>query len=389
METEQLSKKEIKRRGKCEASYDVIAPKIGLNSTMTVNEQVQKLIYHADEIMTRICQNADLIKIDYFEQVQEITPIQKPQWMEFVKLAVDSTNGTITDKKMDKIQESFENSVYVTSLRMKFIDTFVKSSGSTKVEWPEKEQEIPLPVLAEFESNSDFEILLQKAVSTRTYLDKVLWPEYNEVSEAFQFITAYKYNQHQFKDLVDMWHYRHGGYPSENSAPKLWAKINSFAYITKLMRSFNLTQIEKELKRFGITITFDETNEKLLQNWSDVVFAFMDSKLYTIRNVEKENIAEIYPDLQLDSIILNYKDKWLAFAEDTREIYEIPNLKFPNSYPTLEYELDEYNKDSFAPLFLSENCSAEFTNYVNSNFAELFDEEYEQIDDYDEDEDEE
>lgn len=365
-----LTKKQIRDRQKCEDSYNVIKDVLELNSSMTVNEQVQKIIYHTDSILTEICEHADLIKIDYLEQVQEIFPIARAQWMEFVKLAVNSATGSISDKHVSKMEESFENSIFITSQRMKFMDTFIKSSGSTKIEFPEKEQDIPLPQLSEFESSEEFELLLQQAVTTRLHLNQVLWPQYFEACEAFQYITNFKFDKNDFKVLVDMWHYRHGGYPNESSVPKLWGIINSFSYVTKLMREFELPQIEQELKRFGITITFDaDINQEALRTFSDASSALLDAEMFVI---PEEHTSEVYykaEDLPLDAIFLKHNNKYLVFAGDTREIYDITDTYF-NQIDIQNY-LIPYTQDSLQPLFLSENSSDILKTYVTNNFSEF------------------
>lgn len=360
MESNPLSKKEIRYRNKCELSYEAIASKLSLTPSMTVNEQVWKMVLDADEVLTNICTLADLIKIDYLAEAQELVNITKGTWTEFVRLATESANGTVTDKKLEKLNESFIHNTFTTSQRMKFIETYIANQGGAVLELPDADQDIPLPELEEFTSNEEFELLLHKAVNTRNEINQLLWPTFYQISEAFEYITNYKHDKNNFKEIVDMYHYRYGGYPSESTPPKLWSIINRFTHITKLLQEFEIPLIEKELKRFGITVSFTDINQNIHKSFGEHIEYFLDADIYNISNDIK--VSEMYPELSLDAYILSYQDKQIAFAPDTREIYQIA-IDIP-----LEY-LKITNNDTFELLEIPDTeIEEEFGNWLNDNF---------------------
>lgn len=74
-----------------------------------------------------------------------------------------------------------------------------------------------------------------------------------------------------------MYYYRNGGYPSEDSKPKLWSIINSFVYAVKTMKDLEIDYVNKELKRFGLDVTFNEMDSDNLYNFEDDYYEISNS----------------------------------------------------------------------------------------------------------------
>lgn len=249
--------KEALRKEKLKSSYEIVAPMLQIEHLLE-KEQVRKIVFAADSILKEICENADHIKIDLLSDAQEFAPVERRQWVEFVQLATELTKNAISVDKISKMNEQFEQSVFIVGLRKSFIDTYVNNESGTDVELPIKEQEIPIPNLPEKESNPEFEKILHNAVQVRVYINTVLWPAFKQFAEACEHITEGKIDYHTFRDLVDWEHYKNGGYPSENSKPKLWSIINKFNYASRLMFEYEFPQIRELYAQFGINAKFSE-----------------------------------------------------------------------------------------------------------------------------------
>lgn len=307
--------KEAIHKENCRLSYDIVAPMLDLNNTIDAKEQLREIVFGANSILTEICKNADKIKIDLLECVQETTPVESKQWVEFVQLATTMAKGEVSQKKLEKMNESFENSMFIVSLRKSFIDTYVNGDGS-EIQLPVKEQDIPLPNLPETESEPDFEKFLQQAVQIRTYINTVLWPAFRQFAEAAEHITDGRIKYYEFKDLVDWEHYKEGGYPSENSKPKLWSIIDRFNYASRLMLEFEFPQIQELFKQFGMDVTLSAPHPSK-DTFTDSARALSNFDIYK----PKDDATRIELKMLEDEHILHLTlDNFLIYDIETRVI---------------------------------------------------------------------
>ena len=252
MGKKKLSKKLAEMQA-AEKAYEEADVLLKLSSMKTVNEKVRALVFAANEVLTQICENADKIKIDMYDEASEILPIDKPRWKEFAKLAYKVAQGDIKDSMIEKTHEKLHESLYISQLKKSFFDTYVMN-GSTAMFV--KKDDVPYDGLNNDNtfSDDDFEQLLLDAVNVRHYLNTVLWPAFKNFAQAAFYITKGELEYKHFKDLVDWEHYKNGGYPSEKSKPKLWAIFDKFDYSYRLMYKYGFNQINALKRQFGFEI---------------------------------------------------------------------------------------------------------------------------------------
>lgn len=236
-----------------EEAYEKVNVLLKLNEKNTVAEKIRTLVFAADEVLTQICENADKIKIDMFDEASSIIEIDKPRWKEFAKLAYKVAQGEIKESLIEKTHEKLHETLYVTQLKKSFFDTYVRDGATAKFV---KKDEVSYTALDNenvFDSN-EFEELLTDAVNVRHYINTVLWPTFKNFGQAAFYLTKGELDYKKFKDLVDWEHYKNGGYPSEKSKPKLWSIFDKFDYSYRLMHTYGFNQIDALKRQFGFEI---------------------------------------------------------------------------------------------------------------------------------------
>lgn len=256
MGTKKLAKKlaELKR---AEEAYEQVDVMLKLSEMGSVEEKVQACVFAGNDILTQICENADKIKVDMFEEAQNILPIEKSQWKEFAQLAYKVAHGQIKESLVEKTHEKLHETLYITQLKKSFFDTYVRDGATAMFV---RKDDVPYSALDNKDvfSNSDFEELLLDAVNVRHYLNTVLWPAFRNMSLAAFHVTKGQLDYYKFKDLVDWEHYKNGRYPSEKSKPKLWSIFDRFDYAYRLMNKYGFTQIDALKRQFGLGIELHE-----------------------------------------------------------------------------------------------------------------------------------
>lgn len=94
---------------------------------------------------------------------------------------------------------------------------------------------------------------LEEATEIRIYIQDELRSKYNEYKLLFKSFTGDEGKV--LKHIVDMYHYRDGGYPNPNSPPKHQELIRLFAQMVKYFDLIGFSEIyQEELKKHGITV---------------------------------------------------------------------------------------------------------------------------------------
>lgn len=93
---------------------------------------------------------------------------------------------------------------------------------------------------------------LEQATEIRTDIQDNLRVAYNSFKLMFEGLTGQKGKV--LKHVVDMYHYRNGGYPSPNSAPKHQELIEKFALMVHWFNLIGFSKLYKDgLQAYGIT----------------------------------------------------------------------------------------------------------------------------------------
>lgn len=225
--TKQEFKNYLKRLESLKTKYDEYVKEGFLTEDMTTVQKVHTLVNLGDSLMCEICENADFITVTGVNRVHnEVSPkIDKNVFIEFVKFyakncSKDKENVQET-KIFSKILKDIEQSVYKINLKRLFYMAF----------FSEDEIVVPIDVKhAEFprltpEKNKKFKEILRSCAKTRNYIDKELWPQYDEYAEVAEYVTNGEISREKYKQLVDYQHYSGNDEKRFNTFDKKWQKL--------------------------------------------------------------------------------------------------------------------------------------------------------------------
>jgi hypothetical protein len=103
-----------------------------------------------------------------------------------------------------------------------------------------------------------FDAKLEAATEIRTHIQDELRATYTLFKQLFEVLTGQPGKV--LKHVVDMYHYREGGYPNANSAPKHQELVERFAWMVHWFNFVGLSgQYKEELKKYGIYLNIDQT----------------------------------------------------------------------------------------------------------------------------------
>ena len=248
--------REVKLR-KLKKAYDYADEELKLEEKyVTVTEKVHALIDMCDELMNKICEMSDDIKINDLERVQELTPIDKKTYLDFVAICSRRNNDTLKDKAIDKFAEDFAKRLLITNLRHSFLESYMNGED-LKITDEDNEEFKPF---TDYKSD-EFDKIMNESANKREYINTILWHQYKTYAKAAEYITNLELNYKDFKNLVDWQHYKNGGYPSPTSPSKIWSIFDKFNYAHRVLTKWGYDNTADELKtEFGLIIEETEPN---------------------------------------------------------------------------------------------------------------------------------
>jgi hypothetical protein len=338
---------------------------------------VKQLVSIADTIQSKICNQADKYKIDILQEINDSfdsIDLEKNVWLDIVRLQRLKIHQNVTPKILNTLRKQFNKSVYnisITSAHIKHITDDVQDTKIITLPIVNDELDINLDIFKTDNHSEEFIRLLTEAADIQHEILHVLYPELGKLSDAFCHITGLTHKE--FKHLVDVTHYRFGGYPSENSPPRHWAVFKNYRYINLLMKRFRFDHAEMWNKRFGITSQFEDyqhftwnifsiraeswINIKLLkpsvksfkensENYKTLnieywhILAFIDNYVFVIN--EEDSTIESVISIDIFNESISYQDFTTNF-----EMFNIENSVLISS------NLSDSDKDLCKTCFLS------------------------------------
>ena len=249
MKTEE-EKKERKMR-KLSRSYHKVTNDYNVNTSLPKEDQVREFVRLACDIQQEICTTSDKIRIDDLEKQQDIVPIDKSTYLDFVRIASLKEVGKLQEKAISKFSSDFEKRLLSTNLRSQFLDTYMSGEVDCKVTDEDNREFTPFSGY----SSSEFYDQLEESAKKRIYINTVLRPRMNDLSRAAEYITNMRITGKMFKDLVDWEYYKEGGYPSPESPSKIWAIFQRYDYALRLLKEYGYDNTVDELnKEFGLNV---------------------------------------------------------------------------------------------------------------------------------------
>lgn len=270
-------------------AYDTLDLELGLSSMDTIAEKVQALVISGDKVMGDICEHADIIKIHMFETISEQFPelgIPNGVWLELVNLRRLKMFGNLPESVMDKIANSYLGAKNVTAFRESAISSIASDATMTvpTVDVPKK-----LDYSADTELNEEFKEILDNCATIRHKLDNELWPKLRTYGDAFTYVTEEPWAGYKF--LLDMYHYRNGGWPSDKTPPRVWSIINRFAGAYRSMSKYGFGMMENWCQRFGLDIKLSMVSPTIF-NFGEEAAKFGKYTMLKIKDVATDKYTK-------------------------------------------------------------------------------------------------
>ena len=252
--TKQEFRNYLKRLEALKTKYDSFLETGFISDDMTEVEKIHILVDLGDSLMCEICENADLITVTGVNRVQnEVSQkIDKDVFIEFVKFYAKNCSKDKEDiqetKIFEKILKDIEQSVYKINLKRLFYMTFISED---EIVVPVDVKHTEFPRLTP-EKNKKFKEILNSCAKTRNYIDKELWPQYEEYAEIAEYVTKGEISREKYKQLVDYQHYSSNDEKRFNTFDKKWQKLHDL-FIERYMLC----------KKYGYDY-FDDIETKIL-----------------------------------------------------------------------------------------------------------------------------
>ena len=266
------------QRAQMLANSSEIAELINLDHKMSIKEKANFILEEADKTMTEICNKADSIKIDGWNQVAEIlaeTTLMDKRWfLELVEIRKDIMLGKSQEEIADKYKTGVSDQIDWLSrqaiMKKQFYeDMSNKDSAFSKLAI--SEIDVDNPTETELDESSYLELpeevktIIEDCAKTRNYINTVLWPKLRKFADCFA--IECQAESWEFYDLLKWFHYRQGGYPLPGSAPKLWDIINKFQYALRQMDKYGIEFGRQYCERAGLKFEFVHECKDSFHNW--------------------------------------------------------------------------------------------------------------------------
>lgn len=324
---------------------------LGLSKMDTMKEQVRAIILAADKVQDAICMNADAIKVDAYRIIkggyQEIGMSPKC-WLDTVSMRRLQFNQNLSQEFIEKVKKLRDGAVSDIALRDSILDGMSRGTEAKNIELPTVESPKDIQYDKALAVDDNFIKLLDASAHCREYIDNVLYPKLNQYSQAFEYLT--KETHKEFKTILDMWHYRNGGWPSENTPPRIWRVAAGFRFMHDLLDRYGFDMLNDWIARFGIEAKFNNVSPTAFK-WGDLYAkAFGKHTMFKIREVVVDKYKAYGCEPYYHYIVLG--DKAYGYVWDTRVVkIAVPANVFDLIDITTDYNDDcmplRFNKEEF------------------------------------------
>lgn len=248
--------KKEKENARKQKIYQSLEIEYGL-SNMSLNEKIHKFIEEYNKIHESIDEETNKILED-LEKVQELTPIDKPTYLEFVRICSLKNNDKLHEKAITKFEQEFYDKLYNTNIRHTFLESYM-NGDELKITNEDQEEFTP------FENfpSKEFEDIMQNSATIRENVNLFFRKKQKQICTAVEYITDEELKAKDFKRLADFEYFKDGGKPKEDSPSKLWKIFEQFGSVYRLLDKWGFEYVNKELKdEFGLDIQLRQPNLK-------------------------------------------------------------------------------------------------------------------------------
>lgn len=215
--------------------------------------QIHCIVEAAMALQKEICETADHIKVDLAEMVEQDFKINKSDFQEFVNLGYRISHTFLKEKSIQKYNEKLKEKQFSIMLRDSFFASHCVDNTTPTILDPAS---VDIPEATGFQSE-EFDKYLEEGIQCRRKINEELRPAYKKLQIAAEYVSDFKLTGNDFKKIVDFEYYKNGGYPNENSKPKLYAIFERFDDAGRLMQQYHFEQYDKLEQEFGLSVTFN------------------------------------------------------------------------------------------------------------------------------------
>ena len=248
--------------------YDQVIQNHGINPDDSKFKISDQIIDIAENIQHQICVLSDDIKIHAYKDAKEIMgkEIRKNDWLDMVNSGIRSASS---DKVVVRLKEKISDEIgvkqYVNLVNEKITSNLDSGNQIDSLELPQEYEKIKVKNTYTDEYLNQ---LYKDCMAKRVMITKQLYREYCQLSRAFQYLYEGRLTHDDFKILVDDQVYIDGGYPSPDTPPRTFSKIERFIKLFNAMCIAGREDyINEYLEKFGYKV--EKIGENKFKNGFD------------------------------------------------------------------------------------------------------------------------
>ena len=249
-------KEKEKKYKKLKKTYEQMKESLGLpdlNEEGAVVKSIHMLVDEGVKIQKIIDKTMYDIETNDLVKAQELTPIDKKTYMDFVDICSKKKADKLSEKVIEKFENEISNKLFLTNLRHSFLESYM-SGDNLKITDKDNEE---FEAFEDYVSN-EFEKIMENSATKKDIMTNTYRRAYKNLSKCAEYVSGMKMKNKDFKALVDYECYKDGGYPAPNSPSKLWSMFDKFRHMYWLMSEYEFSQHKELSEEHGIDVILKE-----------------------------------------------------------------------------------------------------------------------------------
>ena len=284
-----------------------------LDESLFVDEQehlvVQALVKLADDVQTEICNKADKWKINLFESITLSFPslkVGKAAYFDLVHMSRMKRHNELSLRYVTKLKQVLNKSAYFVKLKSSKLSSLTTDVIGDAVKLPVLDENASISILGfdDVAQDKEFLDIINEAADISHEISTVLYPKLHQIYQAFCYYTK-DGTVNDIKHLVDIVHYRYGGFPSESSPPRHWSTFKKFRYLNLLCERYDYDFAKTWNHRFGLNVTIDAHKNHAWKQFSELADKWQNLKMFKIPEDKLDAVKDIFNEQAIDLSSIN------------------------------------------------------------------------------------
>lgn len=268
------------------------------------SEIVHELVNLADKVQTEICQKADKWKIELFAKIVDnfgSLKVGKAAYFDLVHMSRMKRHSELSLSYVSKLKKVLNKSAYFVKLKSSKLSSLTQDSLAETVKLPVLNEDAAISILGfdDVAQNEEFVSIINEAADLSHEISKELYPKLYLIYAAFCHYTK-DGTVNDIKHLVDIVHYRYGGFPSETSPPRHWSTFKKFRYLNILSTRYNYDFAETWNHRFGLIVQIAEHKNHAWKQFSELADKWQNLKMFKIAENKLEAVKDNFTSKIVD-----------------------------------------------------------------------------------------